>query len=76
MRVNLEIYEKNQILKWFIHKSLENFFSIWFFLHKHSRFRGEQGKWEGISLTPLYHFCRFTDTYPGEYCRKMTPSHS
>ena len=32
------------------------FFSIWFFFHEHSRFRGQQGKGEGIYLTPLYHF--------------------
>ena len=33
------------------------FFSILsFFFHKHSRFTGQQGKEEVISLTPLYHF--------------------
>ena len=32
------------------------FFSIWVFFHKHSRFTGQQGKGETISLTPLYHF--------------------
>ena len=32
------------------------FFSIWVFFHKHSRFTGQQGKGEGIYLTPLYHF--------------------
>ena len=32
------------------------FFSIWVFFHEHSRFTGQQGKGEGISLTPLYHF--------------------
>ena len=32
------------------------FFSIWFFFHKHSRFTGQQGKWQGIYLTPFYHF--------------------
>ena len=31
-------------------------FSIWVFFHEHSRFTGEQGKGEAISLTPLYHF--------------------
>ena len=31
-------------------------FLIWFFLHEHSRFTGQQGKGEAISLTPLYHF--------------------
>ena len=38
------------------------FFSIWVFFHEHSRFTGQQGKGEGIYLTPLYHFHRFTDT--------------
>ena len=34
-----------------------SFFSIWvFFFHKHSRFTGQQGKGEGIYLTPVYHF--------------------
>ena len=32
------------------------FFSIWVFFHEHSRFTGQQGKGEGIFLTPLYHF--------------------
>ena len=32
------------------------FFSIWVFFHEHSQFTGQQGKWEGIYLTPLYHF--------------------
>ena len=31
-------------------------FSIWVFFHEHSRFAGQQGKGEGIFLTPLYHF--------------------
>ena len=29
---------------------------IWVFFHKHSRFTGQQGKKEGIFLTPFYHF--------------------
>ena len=29
------------------------FFSIWVFFHEHSRFTGQQGKGEGIYLTPL-----------------------
>ena len=33
-----------------------SFFSICVFLHKHSRITGQQGKAEGIYLTPLYHF--------------------
>ena len=32
------------------------FFSIWVFSHDHSRITGLQGKEEGISLTPHYHF--------------------
>ena len=32
------------------------FFSIWVFFHEHSRMTGLQGKGEGISLTPHYHF--------------------
>ena len=32
------------------------FFSIWIFFHEHSQFTGQQGKGEGIYLTPLYHF--------------------
>ena len=32
------------------------FFSIWVFFHDHSRITGLQGKGEGISLTPHYHF--------------------
>ena len=32
------------------------FFSMWVFFHEHSRITGLQGKGEGISLTPQYHF--------------------
>ena len=32
------------------------FFSMWVFFHKHSRITGLQGKGEGVSLTPHYHF--------------------
>ena len=39
------------ISTWFIY-----FFSIWVFFHKHSRITGLQGKEEGISLFPQYHF--------------------
>ena len=39
---------------------LKFFFSIWVFFHEHSRFTGQQGKGEGIYLTPLYHFHRKT----------------
>ena len=33
---------------------VEIVFSIWVFFHKHSRFTGQQGNGEGISLTLLY----------------------
>ena len=40
-----------------IAKLLRNlFFSIWVSFHEHSRFTEQQGKWDAISLTPLYHF--------------------
>ena len=32
------------------------FFSLWVLFHEHSRITGLQGKGEGISLTPHYHF--------------------
>ena len=32
------------------------FFSVWVFFHEHSQFTGQQGKGEGIYLTPLYRF--------------------
>ena len=32
------------------------FLFIWVFFHEHSLFTGQQGKGEGIILTPLYHF--------------------
>ena len=32
------------------------FVSVWVFFHNHSRITGLQGKGEGISLTPRYHF--------------------
>ena len=32
------------------------FFSMWVFFHEHSRITGLQGKEEGISLSPHYHF--------------------
>ena len=37
-------------------KSFFKIFSIWVFFHEHSRITGLQGKGEGISLTPHYHF--------------------
>ena len=38
---------------------LKEFFSFWVFFHEHSRITGLQGKGEGISLTPHYHFHPF-----------------
>ena len=38
---------------------LRFFFSIWVCFCGHSRFTGQQGKGETISLTPLYHFQPF-----------------
>ena len=35
---------------------------IWVFFHEHSRFTGQQGMGEAISLSPLYLFTCFTDT--------------
>ena len=32
------------------------FFPVWVFFHEHSRLMGQQGKGEGIYLTPHYHF--------------------
>ena len=32
------------------------FFASLVFSHEHSRFKGQQGKGDAISLTPLYHF--------------------
>ena len=36
--------------------NINGLFSIWAFFHDHSQFTGLQGKGEGISLTPHYHF--------------------
>ena len=41
---------------WNLKATTRFFFSIWVFFHEHSRFTGQQGKGEGIYLTPLYHF--------------------
>ena len=40
----------NEILSFYL------IFLIWVFFHEHSRFTGQLGKEEAISLTPLYHF--------------------
>ena len=55
------------------------FFFIRVFFHEHSRFAGQQGKGEGIYLTPLYHFHplhRRLDISRGDYCRELTSAHS
>ena len=44
------------IFIFFLSFFLSLFFSIWVFFREHSRFTGLQGKGEGISLTPHYHF--------------------
>ena len=36
--------------------AMKDFFYIWIFFPEHSRITGLQGKGEGISLTPHYHF--------------------
>ena len=43
---------------WVLNTSLkQNFFVFYLvFFHEHSRFTGQQGKGEGVYLTPLYHF--------------------
>ena len=43
----------------YVEKKLEIkliFFSIWVFFHEHSQITGLQGKEEGISLAPHFHF--------------------
>ena len=55
------------------------FFSIWVFFHEHSQFTGQQGKGEGIYLTPLYHFHllhRHLDISRADYCRELTSAHT
>ena len=54
-----------------------DFFSIWVFFHNHSRFTGQQGKAETITLTLLYHFHPFHRHFqPDDYCRELTTAHS
>ena len=59
----------------------KTFFSIWIFFHEHSRFTGQQGKGEVISLTPLYHlhsFHRHLDinlVIIADYRRELTSAH-
>ena len=45
-----------QRLKSGFKRAINFFFSIWVFFHDHSPITGLQGKGEGISLTPHYHF--------------------
>ena len=48
------------VLQHFLNSAMKTqtffFFFIWVFSHDHSRITGLQGKGEGISLTPHYHF--------------------
>ena len=55
---NLSLIMEFQVryLALFLLFSVIFFFSIWVFFHEHSRFTGQQGKGEGIYLTPLCHF--------------------
>ena len=46
---NHNFYQLNQV-------RAEDIFSIWVFFYEHSRFTGQQGKGDAISLNPLYHF--------------------
>ena len=52
MHVSKYLHSNIYLLSFF----LSFFFSIWVFFREHSRFTGLQGKGEGISLTPHYHF--------------------
>ena len=52
--INLSPTNKNRFIISFI--LFFFFFSIWVFFNEHSRITGQQGKGEGILLTPLYHF--------------------
>ena len=48
----------SKFYSYFVNHSFFFFFlSIWVFFHEHSRITRLQGKGEGISLTPHYHFC-------------------
>ena len=51
--IEKKVNEKNTELSPFVFCFL---FSIWVFFHEHLRITGLQGKAEGISLTPHYHF--------------------
>ena len=55
-------YAQMLLIKW-PNTKWSIFFSIWVFFHEYSRFAGEHGKGEAISLTFLSTtFTRFTDT--------------
>ena len=57
-RKDLNNQKAPKAYNYFITGSLDLFFvfSIWVLFHEHSRFAGQQGKGEVISLTPLYQF--------------------
>ena len=66
-------------LKCVLINNQEIFFSIWVFLHEHSRITGLQGRGEGISLTPRYHFppaSQILRHEPGDYRTELTSAHS
>ena len=52
MHVSKYLHSNIYLLSFFLYL----FFSLWVFFREHSRFTGLQGKGEGISLTPHYHF--------------------
>ena len=50
---------RNSACRWLIVKKAKIYIYIflsWVFFHEHSRFVWQQGKGEGICLTPFYHF--------------------
>ena len=47
---------KNDLLNTLSNNFQQFIYAIWVFFHEHSRIAGLQGKGEGISLTPRYHF--------------------
>ena len=65
MLINRQYLLQNKFFKFFFiiiiygektRQPINSLFSIWVFFHEHSRITGLQGKGEGISLTPHYHF--------------------
>ena len=50
------IFDNTKMPEFDPQSKIVSFFSIWVFFHEHSLITGLQGKGEGISLTPHYHF--------------------